>query len=66
MFEEISTSTRLKGILRSFPELTDYFLEMGLCGCGDESLDWTVERAAKEKGKKPDEMLDEIRRRIKK
>lgn len=66
MLEEISTSTRLKDILKSFPELADYFLDRGLCGCGDESLDWTVERAAKEKGKKPDEMLDEIRRRIRK
>lgn len=64
MAEGINASTRLKEILRDFPELTDYLLEMGLCGCGDESLDWTISRAADEKGMDINMMLDELRKRI--
>lgn len=65
MSEDIDTSTKLKEILRDFPELTDYLLEIGLCGCGDESLNWSVERAAEEKGMDLNVFLVELRRRIK-
>lgn len=66
MSGEINASTRLKDIMREFPELIDYLLDMGLCGCGDESLNWTVARAAAEKGIEQKMMLDELQKRIRK
>ncbi len=65
MTEDINASTKLKEILKNFPELTDYLLDMGICGCGDESLEWTVARAAAEKGLNLDTMLNELQRKIK-
>ncbi|MBI1810966.1 MAG: hypothetical protein HY035_11350 [Nitrospirae bacterium] len=62
----INASHRLKEILRDFPELTDYFLEMGICGCGDEGLNWTIARMAEERGIDLNKFLEEVNKRIKK
>ncbi|MBI5042961.1 MAG: hypothetical protein HZC10_03850 [Nitrospirae bacterium] len=61
----IKASTRLKDILMNFPELTDYLLKMGICGCGDEDLNLTVAEMADAKGIDLNKLLEEVNRRIK-
>ncbi|MEJ2689340.1 MAG: DUF1858 domain-containing protein [Deltaproteobacteria bacterium] len=49
--ELINKDTQISEILKMYPELTDFLIELGLCGCGhDSTLLWTVERVAREKG----------------
>jgi hypothetical protein len=49
--EMINKDTQISEILKMYPELTDFLMELGLCGCGhDSTLLWTVERVAREKG----------------
>jgi len=65
--EKIDASTRVSEIMRLYPELTDYLMELGLCGCeyGPESnLNWEIGRAAREKEIEVQELLDELNRRI--
>ena len=51
--------------MKNYPELTDYLMELGLCGCGiDSSLFWTVERVAKEKGLDLEDLLRELNKRV--
>lgn len=64
----ISKSTRVGEIMRLYPELTDYLMELGLCGC--EYSPWSnlnpdIDRAAEEKGLDINELLNELNRRIK-
>jgi hypothetical protein len=48
--EMINKDTQISDILKMYPELTDFLMELGLCGCGhDSTLLWTVERVAREK-----------------
>jgi len=62
---EIDASTTVGAILRDYPELTDWFMELGLCGCGhDSTMMWTLERLAKEKGMDLAALLDDINKRI--
>jgi len=62
---EIDASTTVGTILRDYPELTDWFMELGLCGCGhDSSMMWTLERLAKEKNMDLATLLDDINNRI--
>ncbi len=62
---EIDASTTVGAILRGYPELTDWFMEMGLCGCGhDSSMMWTLEKLAKEKNMDIAALLDIVNERI--
>jgi len=62
---EIDASTKVGAILRDYPELTDWFMDMGLCGCGnDSSMMWTLERLAREKSMDITALLDDINKRI--
>ncbi len=61
----IGPQTRVHEIMKLYPELTDYLMELGLCGCGlDSSLFWTLERVAKEKGLDLESLLNELNSRI--
>jgi len=62
---DIDASTTVGTILRDYPELTDWFMELGLCGCGnDSSMMWTLERLTKEKSMDLATLLDDINERI--
>ncbi len=62
---EIDASTKVGAILQEYPELTDWFMDMGLCGCGSDSgMMWTLERLAKEKNMDIAALLDDIKERI--
>ncbi len=62
---EIDASTKVGAILQEYPELTDWFMDMGLCGCGhDSSMMWTLERLAKEKNMDIAALIDDINKRI--
>ncbi|MFV1997622.1 MAG: DUF1858 domain-containing protein [Acidiferrobacterales bacterium] len=62
---EIDASTTVGSILRDYPELTDWFMELGLCGCGhDSTMMWTLERLAQEKSMELAALLDDINKRI--
>jgi len=62
---EIDASTTVGTMLRDYPELTDWFMDMGLCGCGhDSSMLWTLERLAREKSMDLAALLDDINNKI--
>lgn len=62
---EIEASTKVGALLREYPELTDWFMDMGLCGCGQDSgMMWTLERLAREKNMDLAALLDDINERI--
>ena len=66
--DEIKPSTVVIDIVEQFPELTDYLLDLGICGCGhkwESDYYWTVDRVAKEKGLDLNVLLEELNRRIK-
>jgi hypothetical protein len=64
MMEKIEASTKVQEIMREFPELTDYLLELGLCGCDEGTLTWNVARVAEEKGINLKVLLNELNRGI--
>jgi len=65
MSMEIEASTKVGTILRDYPELTDWFMELGLCGCGnDSSMMWTLERLASEKSMDLAGLLDVINEKV--
>jgi len=56
---EIDVSTKVGSIL------TDWFMDMGLCGCGNDStMMWTLERLAREKSMDVAALLEDINERI--
>lgn len=62
---EIDASARVGDLIRDYPELTDWFMDMGLCGCGhDSNLLWTLEKLAKEKSVDLDVLVNEANERI--
>ena len=67
---KIGPKARVYEVMRLYPETTDYFLELGLCGCsfgespGRRGVELTLEELAREKGLKLEELLKELRRRI--
>jgi len=61
----IEASTKVGTILRDYPELTDWFMDLGLCGCGnDSSMMWTLERLAREKDMDLARLLVDINEKI--
>ncbi len=66
--EKIGASSKAHEIMKEFPELTDYLVELGICGCNDgheSDLLWSVEKIAKEKHKDLEQLLQELNKRIK-
>ncbi|RMG00283.1 MAG: DUF1858 domain-containing protein [Nitrospirae bacterium] len=62
---EITPDKRVSEILREYPELTDFMMDIGLCGCGlDSNLNWSLARVAREKGLNLSELIDEIKSRV--
>ncbi len=62
---EIDTSEIVGELLQVYPELTDWFMDLGLCGCGhDSGMNWTLERLAKEKNMDIAVLLVEVNKRI--
>jgi len=62
--ETIEPTTVISEIMKNYPRLTDYLLDLGLCGCGhDSSLNWTVSRVAHEKGIDLIVLLGELNKR---
>ncbi len=61
---EITSATSVGEVLRAYPELTDYLMELGLCGCEygpENSLNWSLARAAKEKNLPLEPLLEDLR-----
>ncbi len=62
---EIDASKTVGAILRDYPELTDWFMELGLCGCGhDSSMMWTLEKLCREKDMNLALLLNDINKKI--
>ena len=62
--EKIKDDTVVSEILNNYPRMTDYLMDLGLCGCGhDSSLKWTVAQVAQERGFDLNELLDELNSR---
>ena len=65
--QNISASTKIYEILREYPELTDYLMELELCRADagpDSILSWELSRAAEEKGLELQSLLTELNSRI--
>ncbi len=65
--EDIKASTMVKDIVENFPELTDFFLDLGICGCGyrwESDYYWTIERVAREKGLNLEALLEDLNKKI--
>jgi hypothetical protein len=65
--KKITSSMKVNELMQRYPELTDFLMEIGLCGCdyGRESnLTWTIETVAHDKGIDLGELLEELNKRI--
>lgn len=63
----ITASTKINEILKEYPELTDYLMELGLCRADvgpDSILSWELSRAAEEKDLELHSLLAELNSRI--
>ena len=62
--ETIEPTTVVSEIMKDYPRLIDYLLDLGLCGCGhDSTLNWTVSRVSREKGIDLTALLAELNKR---
>jgi hypothetical protein len=62
--ETIEPTTVVSEIMKNYPRLTDYLLDLGLCGCGhDSTLNWTVSRVSRENGIDLTPLLEELNKR---
>jgi len=68
--KKINPKARVYEVMRLYPKTTDYFLELGVCGCsfGEKTdkrdVELTLEELAREKGLDLKKLLSELRRRI--
>ena len=63
----ITATTTASEIMTEFPELVDYFVDLGVCGCNDgysSDLLWSVEKIAEEKNINLSDMLNNLNNRI--
>lgn len=63
----ITASTTASEIMTEFPELVDYLVDLGICGCNDgfsSDLLWSVEKIAEEKNMKLYDLLNLLNERI--
>jgi hypothetical protein len=64
---KIESSTKGHEIMRDYPELTDFLVEHGICGCNDghiSDLQWPLSKIAKEKGMDLQLLLEKLNERI--
>jgi hypothetical protein len=64
---KIGASIKVNELMQLYPELTDFLMDIGLCGCdyGRESnLNWTIEQVAKDKDIDLQELLIELNKKI--
>ncbi len=64
---KIEASTKAYEIMRDYPELTDFFVAHGICGCNDghiSDLQWPLSKIAKEKGMDLQLLLKELNEKI--
>ncbi|HDH53423.1 MAG TPA: hypothetical protein ENH24_02945 [Nitrospirae bacterium] len=67
---EIGPETKANDIIRSYPETTDYFVDLGLCGCGFDGkfgkmpMMKPLQEIAREKNIPIEDLLNEIKRII--
>ena len=70
MKQEINAKARVYEVIKRYPETTDYFLELGLCGCcfgelpGKRGVELTLADVAREKNMDIKKLLKELKRRI--
>jgi len=68
MKHRLTPRMKVYQVMRLYPELTDYFMELGLCGCsfGDTRLKMgmTLEALAKEMGLGQGELLQKLEKEI--
>ena len=65
--QEISASTKVGEILKEYPELTDYLMDLRLCRADsgpDSILNWELSRAAEVEGLELGKLLTELNSRI--
>jgi len=65
--QEITASTKINELLKEYPELTDYLMELELCRADagpDSILGWELSRAAEDKGLELNSLLAELNSRI--
>jgi len=63
----IYASTTASEIMNEYPELTDYLVDLGICGCNDgfeSDLSWSLEKIAKEKNLNLKQLLDNLNNRV--
>ena len=64
---KITAYTTASEIMLEHPELTDYLVELQICGCNDghtSDLLWSVEKIAEAKEIRLAELLENINRRV--
>lgn len=64
---EITSKTKVYQIIKQFPELSVFFSDLGICGCGlpqESDYFWSLERVAKEKGIDLEALIKDIKKRI--
>jgi len=65
--QKITASTKINELLKEYPELTDYLMELELCRADagpDSILSWELSRAAEDKGLELNSLLAELNSRI--
>ncbi len=64
---KIEAFTKVHEIMKRYPKLTDYLLELGLCGCefgGEHTFAWSVEDVARKKNLNLAKLLNELNSRV--
>ena len=65
--QKILASTRINEILKEYPELTDYLMELRLCRADagpDSIMSWEISRAAEEENLELRALLADLNSRI--
>ena len=64
---KIYASTTASEIMNEYPELTDYLVDLGICGCNDgfeSDLSWSLEKIAEEKNLNLKQLLENLNNRV--
>ncbi len=64
---DIGPHTKVIEILTRYPDLSGFFSDMGICGCGfpwESDYLWTLEKVAKEKKVNLERLIEDIKGRI--
>lgn len=63
----INAATTASEIMTEFPELVDYLVELGICGCNDgfeSDLSWSLDKIAEEKNVDLQELIQDLNNRV--